>query len=119
MLSSTDKKNYASGEKPVLTLTVTNAGTVPCVLNVGTSQQEFTVTSGNDRVFSTTDCLAKPSDVNLEIAAGKSETAKFTWDRVRSTPGCSPVNAKPSPGTYVFTAKLGDVESNRSVFDLD
>ncbi|WP_271396114.1 hypothetical protein [Neomicrococcus lactis] len=102
-----------------MSLTVTNAGTVPCSLNVGTSQQEFTITSGNDRIFSTTDCLAKPSNVELVIDAGKSETAKFTWDRNRSTPGCDPVTLKPAPGTYVFTAKLGSVQSNRSVFDLE
>ncbi len=55
---ATDKPAYAAGENPLLTLKVTNGNRVPCEVNIGTSQMEFLVTSGSDRIFSSTDCQA-------------------------------------------------------------
>ncbi len=87
-------------------------------MNVGTSQQEFTVMSGSDRIFSTADCLADPSDIEITMKPGGSESARFTWERVRSAPGCKIVNAKPRPGWYGFTAKLGNITSQKTSFEL-
>lgn len=118
VVAETEKGSYGAEENPVLVMRIENKGKVPCGLNVGTSVQEFTVMSGADRIFSTSDCRADAQDYLLTIAAGAAESAKFTWMRDRSAPGCGSVAAKPRPGTYVFTAKLGDVSSNRSPFLL-
>lgn len=118
MAAVTDKSSYASGDDPVLEMKITNAGSEDCSLNVGTSQQEFKIVSGADRIFSTTDCRADASDSEMTLKAGATETARFTWDRRRSAPGCKDVSSKPRPGTYTFTAKLGDVESGTTTFTL-
>lgn len=116
--ASTDKQSYASGEDPVLTLGIENTSERDCELNVGTSQQEFLISSGSDRIFSTVDCLSNSEDVMLTFAAGQKESAKFTWNRNRSAPGCKAVNVQPLPGTYKFTAAIGDLTSDPATFSL-
>ena len=88
--AATDKAAYAGGENPLLTLKVTNGNRVPCEVNIGTSQMEFLVTSGSDRIFSSTDCQADATDLVKTIAPGQSETANFPWQRNRTVQGCEP-----------------------------
>ncbi len=114
----TDKGTYAPAEKPVLEMKIENTGSEDCTVNVGTSQQEFSIVSGSDKIFSTTDCRTDPSDSDMTLKAGATESARFTWDRLRSAPGCKDVESKPRPGTYTFSAKLGDVESGKVNFSL-
>lgn len=116
--AATDAPAYASGQNPVLTLTVTNNGDVACPVNVGTSQMEFLVTSGEDRIFSSVDCQEGPEDLDREILPGGSEEANFTWERNRSVPGCEAVEASPTPGFYNLTVSLGDRTSDEASFEL-
>ena len=118
--ASTDKAAYGPDESPVLSLKVTNGGTMPCEVNIGTSQMEFLVTSGADRIFSSKDCQAKSEDLVKVIAPGASETANFPWARNRTLEGCQPIEAKPGAGGayYIFTAKLGSRASPKAVFQL-
>lgn len=119
--AATDKPVYGPGENPLLTLKVTNGGTVPCEVNIGTSQMEFLVTSGSDRIFSSKDCQASSEDLVKVIAPGASETANFPWSRNRSADGCKAVTAAPGGGGayYIFTAKLGSRASPKAVFQLN
>ena len=118
--ATTNKTSYAADEKPVLSLTVTNGGKLPCKVNIGTSQMDFLVTSGSDRVFSSADCQAASTDLVKTIAPGKSETANFPWPRNRSVQGCEkvPDGAVAGGGYYVFIAKLGAKVSAPTVFQL-
>lgn len=116
--ASTEQRQHGPEDNPVLVMTVQNTGEFDCEVNVGTGQQEFLVKSGDDRIFSTADCAADPGDLDITMEPGQEETARFTWERVRSAPGCQTVAAKPRPGTYVFEAKLGNRESNVAVFEL-
>ncbi|MEC5191211.1 MULTISPECIES: hypothetical protein [unclassified Arthrobacter] len=119
--ASTDKPAYAAGEKPLLTLKVTNGNRVPCEINMGTSQMEFLISSGADRIFSSTDCQADSTELVKTIAPGQSETATFPWQRNRTVQGCAPIEAKPGSGgaSYVFTARLANKTSPRAVFRLN
>jgi hypothetical protein len=116
--ASTDQQAYDSGSNPLLVMEVANEGDFPCELNVGTNAMEFMITSGADRIFSSKDCEADPSELLLTIDPGKSERAQFTWQRNRSAPGCTLVEANPQPGTYVLVAKLDERTSNKAVFEL-
>ncbi|MDQ0729921.1 hypothetical protein [Arthrobacter sp. B1I2] len=119
--ASTDKPAYGPGENPMFSLKVTNGGTVACEVNIGTSQMEFLVTSGSDRIFSSKDCQASSEDLVKVIAPGASETANFPWSRNRSAEGCKAVAAAPGGGGayYIFTAKLGSRASPKAVFQLN
>ncbi|WP_426997739.1 hypothetical protein [Pseudarthrobacter sp. N5] len=118
--ASTDKAAYGADEKPLLSLKVTNGGQLPCDVNIGTSQMEFLVTSGSDRIFSSGDCQAKSEDLVKTIQPGKSESANFPWPRNRTVEGCQAIGAKPGAGGayYVFVAKLGSKSSPKAVFQL-
>lgn len=117
--ATTDALSYAAGVSPVLTMTVTNTGTEACAVNVGTSQMEFIITSGPDRIFSSVDCQQAGEDLFKTIKPNSVETAKFNWERQRSAPGCADVPSNPNPGTYSFTARLGDISSERTTFELE
>lgn len=116
---STDAETYAADQSPVLSLTVSNTGDVPCPVNVGTSQMEFLITSGEDRIFSSRDCQEGAEDLEVTIEPGESETARFTWERVRSTPECTEVDAAPGPGQYAFETRLGERTSDDVAFALE
>jgi hypothetical protein len=119
--ASTDKPAYGPDEKPLLSLKVTNGGTMPCEVNIGTSQMEFVVTSGADRIFSSKDCQAKSEDLIKTLAPGASETANFQWAKNRTLEGCQAIATKPGGGGayYIFTAKLGSKASPKAVFQLN
>nr|WP_284990893.1 hypothetical protein [Arthrobacter sp. efr-133-TYG-120] len=116
--ASTDQPAYAAGQNPVLSMKITNGGAAPCQVNVGTSQMEFLVMSGEDRIFSSKDCQAKGDDLVKQIDPGKSEIANFPWQRNRTTEGCGVISAKPATGTYTFKAVLGNKASTKAVFQL-
>ena len=115
---ATDQTSYAADQEPVLELRIENVGEEPCEANVGTTQQVFTVTSGSDRIFSTEDCQVEGQDVQLMLEPGVQETARFTWDRTRSAPGCTEVSATPGPGTYRLEVALGEITAQPVAFTL-
>ncbi|MGY2744257.1 hypothetical protein [Arthrobacter sp. UYCu723] len=119
--AATDKPAYEDGEEPLLSLKVTNGNKVPCEVNMGTSQMEYQITSGSDRIFSSQDCQADSTELMKTIAPGQSETANFPWPRNRSVQGCDPIAAKPGAGGayYVFTARLANKTSPKAVFQLN
>lgn len=118
--ASTDAAVYKGRQDPVFSLTVANRGTKPCQVNLGTSQMEFLVTSGGDRVFSSKDCQDSSQDLIKVLAPGESETANFPWTRTRSLPGCERTTSSPGAGgaTYVLVTKLGSRTSAKTVFQL-
>ncbi len=98
----TDKSTYEAGEQPQLSVTITNTGKNICVLNAGTKAQIFTVTSGTEVYWSSTDCQVDPIDAEVSLVPGTpiSSSAPIVWDRTRSTPEtCTgPREAVPADG---------------------
>lgn len=117
--SSTDSAVYPAGKNPVLTLTVRNQGEAPCAVNVGTSEMEFVLTHGEERVFSSADCQAGAENLVKVIDAGESEQAKFTWERNETKPGCPAMTSTPEPGAYVLTTRLGERAGTEALFELE
>jgi hypothetical protein len=88
----TDKSSYEAGEQPQLSVTITNIGKNVCVLNAGTKAQVFTVTSGSEQYWTSTDCQVDAIDAEVSLTPGTpvSSTVPIIWDRTRSTPeSCS------------------------------
>jgi len=113
----TDQGAYDAGDEPELSLSVTNTGSTPCTLNAGTSTQVFTITSGADVYWTSTDCQTDPADaeVTLEPGAAVSTKTPLTWDRTRSSPEtCEITNREAVPGdgaSYYLTVSVGGVDS--------
>lgn len=119
--AATDSQRYESSSKPQFTLTVTNSGPQPCVLNAGTSQMEFLVSKGNERVFSSKDCQQNASDQPRLIPTAQPMSAQFVWQRNKTVTGCTPVESKVAVGgdaTYQLVVKLGGLTSKPVDFTL-
>ncbi|MDF2664303.1 MAG: hypothetical protein K0R81_153 [Microbacterium sp.] len=111
-----DKSEYAQGENPQLSIRLTNSSANPCTMNVGTSAQSFTVTSGSDVWWRSTDCQSEPSDMEVTLAAGQTVTssAPLTWDRTRSSVGSCDSERAFAPGggaTYHLSVSIGGIPS--------
>ena len=116
----TDKESYAAGENPQLSISLTNTGGVPCTMNVGTTTQTFTISSGDDVWWRSTDCQTEPSDQTVTVDAGQTVTSvtPLTWDRTRSSVStCGDVDRQTAPGggsSFHLKVSIGGVESSGS-----
>ncbi|TFB75849.1 hypothetical protein E3O06_04200 [Cryobacterium glaciale] len=82
----TDATNYAADALPQLSLSLTNIGTTDCVINAGNAKQVFTVMSGSDVYWTSTDCQTDPIDAQVTLRPGvvMPLATPITWDRTRS-----------------------------------
>jgi hypothetical protein len=115
----TDKGTYAAGELPQLSLQITNTSDAACSINVGTAAQVFTVRSGDDVYWTSTDCQVEPADAVVTLEAGQvvASTAPIAWDRTRSTPStCEGERpAAPAAGaSYHLITAVGGFRSESS-----
>lgn len=82
----TDAESYADGALPALSISLTNNGSEPCTIDVGSATQVFTVSSGEDVWWRSTDCQENPSSMVVTLEAGQHVTSAepLVWDRTRS-----------------------------------
>ena len=87
-------------------------------MNVGTATQVFTITSGSDTWWRSTDCQSEPSDMVVLLAAGQtvSSATPLVWDRTRSAVGtcAADANRPKAPGggaSYHLAVEIGGIPS--------
>lgn len=117
----TDKSSYGGDEKPQLSIGLVNNGDAACVMNVGTATQSFTIASGTDTWWRSTDCQTEPSDQIVQLEPGQSVTSvtPLTWDRTRSSVGsCEGDRPNALPGYYNMTVSIGGIDSEPAQFRL-
>lgn len=113
----TDSDSYASGVTPRLSISLTNKGKTDCTMDVGSTTQVFTVSSGADVWWRSTDCQENPSSMIATLAAGATVTSKepVTWDRTRSSVDtCDQENRQRAPGggsSYHVEVSIGGFTS--------
>jgi cytoskeletal protein RodZ len=116
LTAETDQTTYASDEEPQIAMTITNTSATDCTFNVGTDVQEYRVTSGSDRIWSSKDCQTGATAAEVTLAAGvPQETTPFPWDRTRSsTSTCDSDRPEVTGGgaSYFLTVYLGDLKSD-------
>lgn len=113
----TDKESYGGGEFPQLSMTLTNDGDKPCLINVGTATQSFTITSGSDTWWRSTDCQTEPSDqvVQLEAHQTVSSVTPISWDRTRSAVDtCGGPRPLAPSGYFHLSVSIGGIDSSDS-----
>ena len=112
-------EEFGAGVDPTFEVTVTNAGTAPCLVDAGDAHQEVVITSGDDRVWSSLDCAGEGAATRtLLLPGGESDVSQLTWTRVRSAAGCPGGLPAPGAGTYSVTVGLAGVTSPAAVFGL-
>jgi hypothetical protein len=113
----TDKDSYNAGEQPMLSMTIANIGTEPCMINAGTDVQEYRITSGSDSIWNSKDCQTNPATQPIVLEPGvehAQSTTPFPWDRTRSSDStCTSERPQVTAGgaTYRLTVLLGTIES--------
>ncbi len=88
----TDKTSYGAEEMPQLSVSITNTGPNACKLDAGTKAQVFTITSGTEVYWKSTDCQTGAVDAEVLLQPGKTVKSQtpIGWDRTRSDPAtCS------------------------------
>lgn len=109
----TDADSYQSGVLPKLSISLTNRGAADCAIDVGSTTQVFTVSSGSDVWWRSTDCQENPSSMIATLAAGATVTSKVpvVWDRTRSSvETCEQENRPRAPGggsSYHVSVEIG------------
>ncbi len=109
----TDSEAYPAGVLPQLSISLTNNGPADCTIDVGSTTQVFTVSSGNDVWWRSTDCQENPSSMIATLAAGTTVVSKVpvTWDRTRSSvETCAQENRPRAPGggaSYHVAVEIG------------
>ncbi|MGW9157123.1 hypothetical protein [Microbacterium sp. NPDC055665] len=113
----TDAETYPAGVLPKLSISLTNKGTKDCTLDVGSTTQVFTISSGADVWWRSTDCQENPSSMIATLTAGTTVTSKdpVTWDRTRSSvETCDQENRQRAPGggaSYHVEVSIGGFTS--------
>ena len=116
----TDAETYAAGVLPKLSISLTNKGTKDCTIDVGSTTQSFTISSGADVWWRSTDCQENPSSMIATLTAGTTVTSKdpVTWDRTRSpVDTCAQENRQRAPGggaSYHVEVSIGGFTSPSS-----
>lgn len=112
----TDADTYPAGALPQLSISLTNKGDSDCTIDVGSTTQVFTVSSGSDTWWRSTDCQESPSSMVVTLAAGQTVTSAtpVQWDRTRSDVStCDQENRPRAPGggaSYHVTVSIGGFE---------
>ncbi|MBI4899795.1 MAG: hypothetical protein HY829_04885, partial [Actinobacteria bacterium] len=96
------------------TVTVTNSGLAACTFAFD-SRFTFTIVSGADQIWSTSDCASWGPTGSQQLAIGAAASWQTTWDRHRSQPTCKVVPTPLRPGTYVATAEYAGAPSAQQV----
>ncbi|MGI5119163.1 hypothetical protein ACQEU5_06405 [Marinactinospora thermotolerans] len=100
---ATDRTDYAWDAQPKIEVTVVNTAEQTCTIDVGPKAMELRITSGEDRIFSTADCVEGRGTDNEQLRRGVPLTTTVTWERERSWPDCREADSQARPGTYVVT----------------
>jgi len=109
----TDADSYDPGVLPQLSISLTNRGSSDCAIDVGSTTQRMTVSSGTDVWWTSTDCQENPSSMVATLTAGATVTSKVpvTWDRTRSSvETCADENRPRAPGggaSYHVAVEIG------------
>lgn len=111
----TDAASYPAGVQPMISMSITNTGSVACTLDVGTSAQVYSIVSGSDPIWNSRDCQ-QGGDAFEQVLEPNTPltTQPFPWDRTRSAPDtCSDARPEVIGGgaTYRLSVTLGDIES--------
>ncbi|WP_017601091.1 MULTISPECIES: hypothetical protein [Nocardiopsis] len=98
-LADEDREVYGSGARPEFRITVVNTEDQTCTVDVGPEAMEIRIHSGNDRIFSTGDCVEGEAAEDRQLSRGVPHEFTVGWDRQRSFTDCRDSSAA-RPGWY-------------------
>jgi len=121
LVAVTDKTTYASTEQPQISMSITNTGTADCTINLGSTQQEYIITSGSETIWDSKDCQTAPVDAPVTLKPGVAvavPTTALAWDRTRSSKATCDASRPPvtaGGASYHLGVKVGALSSKSTV----
>lgn len=113
-----DRSTYTSLEQPKISMSITNTSASACSIDLGSSQQVLTITSGSDTYWSSKDCQVGGTHQIVKMSAGQTlTTPAITWDRTRSsTASCNSTRSSVPAGgaSYHLSVSVGAITSSTS-----
>lgn len=113
-----DRSSYTSLEQPKISMSITNTSASACSIDLGSSQQVLTITSGSDTYWSSKDCQVGGTHQIVKMSAGQTlTTPAITWDRTRSsTASCNSTRSSVPAGgaSYHLSVSVGAITSSTS-----
>lgn len=116
--ATADADTYPAGVLPHLSAEVSNVSDEPCRLASEEAARSWSVLSGDDEIWTTTDCEHPRNRVIHRLGAGKAITYSVVWDRHRSIDGCATPGEEAQPGTYRLFVSVDGVDAKRVIFHL-
>ena len=111
----TDATAYDPGVNPQLQLVLKSTATTACTFEAGSDVQVFTITSGDEVIWTSTDCQAEGEKrVQLLNPGIPVSSTSFAWDRTRSSPDtCDQPREQVTAGgaSYHLAVSVGEIES--------
>jgi hypothetical protein len=114
----TDATSYTAGQRPKLTVSVTNTGTVSCKRDIGRAAMGLTVMSGSTRVWSSDDCAPGGAAAVNVLKPGQTFASTVAWERATSKPGCPSGQPAAAAGSYTLVARNLTLKSTAVAFTL-
>ncbi|WP_017588295.1 hypothetical protein [Nocardiopsis ganjiahuensis] len=95
-----DREVYGGGAGPEFKVTVVNVAEQTCTVDVGPEAFELRLDSGDDRVYSSADCVEGKAEEERQLKRGTPHEYTITWELERSFTDCRESSAKAQPGWY-------------------
>ena len=121
LLAVANKSTYGATERPQVSMSITNSGSVDCTINLGSTQQEYIITSGSETIWDSKDCQTAPVDTPVTLKPGVAvavPTTALSWDRTRSSKTTCDASRPPvtaGGASYHLEVKVGALSSKSTV----
>jgi hypothetical protein len=115
---ATDRTAYSAGQRPKITLTVTNTGSSACRRDVGQKALELQISTGGKRFWSSDDCAPGGGASLRLLGPDASYRTTVVWQRTGSQPGCPADRPAAPAGEYQVVGRDLDVRSEPATFTL-
>ncbi|WP_430592071.1 hypothetical protein [Humidisolicoccus flavus] len=91
LVAVTNQSKYEAGAAVEMSFEVTNTSDSECSINVGTRTQEYTIRTGDEVVYRSSDCAIDPVDQVVELEPDVTQTTiPVEWDQtVSATSTCA------------------------------
>jgi hypothetical protein len=116
--AATDAPTYPAGSLPRLSAVVRNTAGQACRFQTSPAKRVWTIVSGHDQVWTSSDCAASGGSAKSRLKAGHTIAYALVWNRHRSANGCPTQTPAASPGTYQLRVSVNGVAAATVVFHL-
>jgi hypothetical protein len=89
-----------------------------CKASLDPTVLSLTIASGNDQIWTSTQCEQAIPRATFVVAKGKVSGTTVLWNGRRSAPGCLPGQLQAKPGTYVAKAVYDGQASATQAFQI-